>query len=123
MLLFPVLAAMVAVVREGDMQTWQSLFLGARELPREISEFELQSFFTYGQAEHEVIAARRQPAHRLGLALHIGFLRMSGRPLDAFRIVPANLAQWARNYNMRTFGGGHCQSRGRRGACSRTRCP
>ena len=73
------------------MQTWQSLFLGARELPREISEFELQSFFTYGQAEHEVIAARRQPAHRLGLALHIGFLRMSGRPLDAFRIVPANL--------------------------------
>ena len=41
------------------MQTWQSLFLGARELPREISEFELQSFFTYGQAEHEVIAAEQ----------------------------------------------------------------
>src|ERR1700693_4599825 len=73
------------------MQTWQSVFLGARELPREISEFELQSFFTYGQVERKVIAARRRPTHRLGLALHIGFLRMSGRPLDAFRIIPASL--------------------------------
>ena len=73
------------------MQTWQSVFLGARELSRELSEFELQAFFTYNEAEREVIAARRQPTHRLGLALHIGFLRMSGRPLDAFRIVPGNL--------------------------------
>lgn len=38
-----------------------------------------------------MIAARRLPTHRLGLALHIGFLRMSGRPLKAFRIIPANL--------------------------------
>ncbi len=28
---------------------------------------------------------------KLGLALQIGFLRVSGRPLEAFRIVPANL--------------------------------
>ena len=73
------------------MQTWQSVFLGARELSRGLSEFELQAFFTYNEAEREVIAARRQPTHRLGLALHIGFLRMCGRPLDAFRIVPGNL--------------------------------
>ena len=73
------------------MQTWQSVFRGARELSRGLSEFELQAFFTYNEAEREVIAARRQPTHRLGLALHIGFLRMSGRPLDAFRIVPGNL--------------------------------
>jgi len=30
-------------------------------------------------------AAPRGPAMKLGLALHIGFVRMSGRPLDAFR--------------------------------------
>lgn len=73
------------------MQRWQSVFLGAHELPRELSEFGLHSFFTYDQAEREVIAARRLPTHRLGLALHIGFLRMSGRPLKAFRIIPASL--------------------------------
>jgi hypothetical protein len=73
-LLLPSLAAILVVVAEGQMQTWQSVFLGTRE----ISEVELQSFFTYGQLEREVIAARRQPMHRLGLALHIGFLRMSG---------------------------------------------
>ena len=82
------------------MQTWQSVFLGARELSRELSEFELQAFFTYNEAEREVIAARRQPTHRLGLALHIGFLRMCGRPLDAFRI-----EEKTRNGNLRTLSG------------------
>ena len=64
---------------------------GLRELPREISTFELQSFFTYSGAERELINARRGNAHKLGLALHIGFLRLSGRLLNSVRIVPATL--------------------------------
>jgi hypothetical protein len=35
-----------------EMQGWQSTFLGAREVPRELSSFELQTFFTYSHAEH-----------------------------------------------------------------------
>jgi hypothetical protein len=62
-----------------------------RELPRDISGFELQAFFTFSQAELELIGARRGESLKLGLALHIGFLRMSGRVLDAFRIVPPAL--------------------------------
>jgi TnpA family transposase len=73
------------------MQTWQSEFLGVGELPREISAFELEAFFTFSAAERRVIEQRRTPALKLGLALQTGFLRMSGRPLDAFRVVPANL--------------------------------
>ena len=73
------------------MQTWQSEFLGVGELPREISEFELEAFFTFAAAERRLIEQRRSPSLKLGLALQIGFLRMSGRPLDAFRVVPANL--------------------------------
>jgi hypothetical protein len=73
------------------MQSWHSVFLGLRELPKEISEFDLQSFFTFTNTERAAIENRRQPLHRLGLALHIGFLRMCGRPLDAFRIIPAAL--------------------------------
>jgi TnpA family transposase len=62
-----------------------------RELPRELSAFELRAFFTFSRAERDVIEARRNDALKLGLALHIGFLRMSGRLLDAVRIVPPAL--------------------------------
>ena len=60
-----------------------------RELPRDISDFEMKAFFTFDGAEREQINARRGDAHKLGLALHIGFLRMSGRLLNAFRVVPS----------------------------------
>ena len=73
------------------MQGWQTTYLGLKELPREISGFELQYFFTFSRAEREVIEGRRGAIHRLGLALHIGFLRMTGRTLDAVRIVPKAL--------------------------------
>jgi hypothetical protein len=67
------------------MQGWQTPYLGLRELPREITEFELQAFFTFSRAERELIEARRGDNHKLGLALHIGFVRMSGRPLNSVR--------------------------------------
>lgn len=73
------------------MQGWQTTYLGMRELPRDISSFELQAFFTFSQAERELIGACRGESLKLGLALHIGFLRMCGRVLDAFRIVPPAL--------------------------------
>ena len=66
------------------MQSWHTTYLGLRELPREISTFELQSFFTYSRTERELINARRSNAHKLGLALHIGFLRLSG--VDLFSL-------------------------------------
>ena len=75
------------------LQSWQTIYLGLQELPREISTFELQSFFTYSRAERELIHARRGNAHKLGLALHIGFLRLSGRLLNSVRIVAATLWQ------------------------------
>ncbi len=73
------------------MQGWQTTFLGLRELPRDISDFEMTAFFTFDGAEREAINARRGDAHKLGLALHIGFLRMSGRLLYAFRVIPVTL--------------------------------
>ena len=44
------------------MQSWHTTYLGLRELPREISTFELQSFFTYSRTERELINARRSNA-------------------------------------------------------------
>ena len=70
------------------MQGWQSAYLGLREVPRELSGFELQAFFTFSRAERELIERRRGAEMKLGLALHIGFVRMCGRPLNAFRVLP-----------------------------------
>jgi TnpA family transposase len=75
------------------MQSWHTTYLGLKDLPRELSTFELQAFFTFSQAEREVIDARYGATHKLGMALHIGFLRLSGRCLDSVRVVPASL--WA----------------------------
>lgn len=73
------------------MQGWQTPYLGLRDLPRELSEFELRAFFSFGHAELELIKRRRGDSLKLGLALHIGFVRMSGRPLNSARVVPASL--------------------------------
>jgi len=51
----------------------------------------LEAFFAFSGAERQLIEQRRDPSLKLGLALQIGFLRMSGRLLDGFRIVPGNL--------------------------------
>ncbi len=73
------------------MNDWQSTCLGRRSLPRDLSDFEIEAFFTYSEAERRVIEQRRSPVLKLALALQIGFLRMSGRLLEAVRIVPAPL--------------------------------
>ncbi|MGH8847381.1 MAG: DUF4158 domain-containing protein [Polaromonas sp.] len=73
------------------MQRWHTTYLGLKDLPRELSAFELQAFFTFGRSEREVIDIRRSDTHKLGLALHMGFLRLSGRTLNAVRVVPASL--------------------------------
>ena len=70
------------------MRSWQTTYLGLKDLPRELSAFELQTFFTFSNTERAVIDARYDATHKLGLALHIGFLRLSGRSLNAVRVVP-----------------------------------
>ncbi len=73
------------------MQHWHSAFLGRRRLPREISAFELEAFFTFTGEERRAIEQRRTATLKLGLALQLGFLRMSGRPLAAVGAVPPAL--------------------------------
>jgi hypothetical protein len=55
------------------MQTWQAVFLGARELSRDISAFELEAFFTFTGVERQLIEQRPDVSIKLGLALQIGF--------------------------------------------------
>ncbi|MDM0053746.1 Tn3 family transposase [Variovorax sp. J22R115] len=73
------------------MQGWQTSYLGLRDMPGELSEFELQTFFSFSRTELDLIGRRRSDSLKLGLALHIGFARMTGRPLNSVRIVPPAL--------------------------------
>ena len=71
---------------------WQSTYLGRGALPRDLSGFEIEAFFTYCEPERRVIDdERRSPSLKLALALQIGFLRMTGRLLEALRVVPQAL--------------------------------
>ena len=67
------------------MQDWHSTCLGRRTLPRDLSAFEIEAFFNFSDTEWRVIEDRRGPALKLALALQIGFLRMTGRLLEAAR--------------------------------------
>jgi hypothetical protein len=73
------------------MNKWRATFLGLKQMLHELSGFEIEAFFTFTLAERQLIEERRRPALKLGLALQIGFLRMSGRLLDSVRIVPPAL--------------------------------
>ena len=57
------------------MDNWQSTFLGLKRLPRELTAFEIEAFFTFTRAERQLIEDRRRAELKLGLALQIGFLR------------------------------------------------
>jgi hypothetical protein len=57
------------------MDNWQSTFLGLKQLPRELTAFEIEAFFTFTPAERLIIEERRRPELKLGLALQLSFLR------------------------------------------------
>jgi len=58
------------------MDHWRLAYLGMRQIPRELSEFELATFFTYSPKERALIDARRSPLYRLAVAVHRCQLRI-----------------------------------------------
>ncbi|HUL64683.1 MAG TPA: DUF4158 domain-containing protein [Burkholderiaceae bacterium] len=66
------------------MEHWQVTYLGIRQIPRELTDFDLATFFTFSAKARALIEARRGDLYRLAIALHLGFIRMSGRTLDAY---------------------------------------
>lgn len=73
------------------MRRWQEPFLGRRELPEDINDFEIAHFFSFEEDELRAIRSRRKDHHRLAAALHIGFIKTTGTPLDAFESLPPRL--------------------------------
>src|SRR5580658_3909703 len=72
---------------------WQVPFLTWRRMPADLSEFEIAHFFTLRPIEIRAVRSRYKESLRLGAALQLGFLKMSGRPLSAPQRVPTDLLQ------------------------------
>ena len=63
-------------------------YLGQKEFPKDMREFEIREFFTLSSADKRAIRIDSPTKTRLPLALQLGFLRMTGTTLDACDYVP-----------------------------------
>lgn len=57
-------------------------FVGATELPRSLSDFDVEQSFRLSQADVSAIRERFRADRRLGVALQLVVLRATGRPLN-----------------------------------------
>jgi hypothetical protein len=73
------------------MRAWQRSYLGLRRLPPELTDFEIQHFFTLDANDRRRVRSRYKDAHRLAAALQIGFLRMSGQTQSGLDRIPKRL--------------------------------
>lgn len=79
-----------------QLKGWQKHFLGASGFAADVTQFELRHFFSFNASELKAIRSRRNHEHRLGSALHIGFLKMTGRALDGNEAIPPRLLRHLR---------------------------
>ena len=66
-------------------------FVGQEALPPRLSEFDREQFFTLTSADVAAIREQFRSDHRLPAALMLMFMRVAGRPLDGFNMLPRNL--------------------------------
>ena len=88
---FHVFGIAAAVCYRARMHSWQLPLLGLPDLPTDLSDFEIAYFFSFSATEQRAITAGRGASYRLAAALHLGFLKMTGRTLDPFDPVPPKL--------------------------------
>jgi hypothetical protein len=76
------------------MRTLLWSYLGQRQFPREMSRFEIWHFFTMTDNDRRELRTRFPKKVRLGAALQLGFLRMTGTTLAAMDYVPRELLKY-----------------------------
>lgn len=73
------------------MEIWRQQYLGLETVPASLTNAEIDFFFTPSDQAREIVARRRSPLSRMGLIIHIGFLRMTGRSLSSVDLIPASV--------------------------------
>jgi TnpA family transposase len=73
-----------------EIHRWQYQYLGLSTFPKSLSIVELRAFFTFSEEELSAIRSRRKVL-RVAAAIQLGFLKMTGCPLSAVRVIPPRL--------------------------------
>ena len=71
------------------MEIWRQQYLGLESVPASLTNAEIDFFFTPSDQAWQIIARRRSSLSRMGLIIHIGFLRMTGRSLSTVDLIPS----------------------------------
>ncbi len=79
------------------MSTYHRRFVGVTQLPRLLSEFDVEHFFRLLPDDVTAIRERFRADRRLGPALQLVVLRATGRPLDRVSAVPKTLLRHLSN--------------------------
>ena len=79
------------------MSSFALRFVGQESLPSRLSDFDREQFFELLSADVDAIREQFRGPHRLPAALMVMFMRVSGRPLDGFNVLPRNLLRYAAN--------------------------
>lgn len=66
-------------------------FVGQEALPPRLSEFDREQFFSLTSADVAALREQFRSDRRLPAALMLMFMRVAGRPLDGFNVLPRNL--------------------------------
>lgn len=73
------------------MPRWHQPYLGLTECPNELTQFELDLFFSYTRDERAALRTRYKPQLRFGAALQLGFIKMAGCTMSTLNVVPRKL--------------------------------
>jgi TnpA family transposase len=63
-------------------------YLGWERFPENLTEREVAHFFSLSEDDRRAVQRRRRPLNRLGVALQIGFLRLTGARLNSIEMIP-----------------------------------
>lgn len=76
------------------MTTFRQRFVGAKELPRSLTEFDVEQSFQLSKADVEAIRLRFRTAGRLGAAVQLLALRATGRTMERVVGLPRALLRY-----------------------------
>jgi hypothetical protein len=80
------------------MKARQIQFLGLERFPRNITDFDFHQYFFFTRDEKRAIMARHGARSRIGFAIQLGFVRMTGCPLSSLESVPVTLLRHLRRH-------------------------
>ena len=63
-------------------------YVGWERFPENLTEPEVAHFFSLSGDDRRAVHRRRRPLNRLGVALQVGFLRLTGAPLNSVEMIP-----------------------------------